>query len=139
MTAEDRIERALRRIMIGAVIFVALMFAVVALVGTALAHDPAHHELDQWYASVKQPDTGISCCGPSDAYFCDEAARGSQVVCKINDDRDNAELKRLPVANGTINDIPPHKINKDPNPTGRAVVWLSPSGFVWCFVGISGS
>jgi hypothetical protein len=135
MTAEDRMEKALRWIMIGAVVFVALMFAVVA----AFAHDPEHHELDHWYASVKQPDTGISCCGPSDAYFCDEAARGSQVVCKINDDRDNAELKRLPVANGTMIDIPPHKINKDPNPTGRAVVWLSPSGFVWCFVGISGS
>lgn len=122
-------------------IFYALVVIVVSLFGLvyALAHDPAHAELDHWYSSIKQPDTGISCCGPSDAYFCDEAARGSQVVCKINDDRDNAELKRLPVANGTVIEIPQHKINKDPNPTGRAVVWLSPSGFVWCFVGISGS
>jgi hypothetical protein len=135
MTAEDRMRHAIGCIIFGVVLFVIGIIGMVA----AFAHDPAHHELDQWYASVKQPDTGISCCGPSDAYFCDEAARGSQVVCKINDDRDNAELKRIPVANGTIIDIPPHKINKDPNPTGRAVVWLSPSGFVWCFVGISGS
>jgi hypothetical protein len=135
MTAEDRMERALRWIMLGAVVFVALMFAVVA----AFAHDPAHHELDQWYSSVKQPDTGISCCGPSDAYFCDEGAKGQQVICTINDDRDDAELKRIHVPNGTVVEIPPHKINKDPNPTGRAVVWLSSYGFVWCFVGISGS
>jgi len=115
---------------------------VVGLVLIALpvrAHDPAHHELDQWYSTRKQPDTGISCCGPSDAYFCDEGARGQQVICIINDDRDDAELKRIPVANGTVIEIPQHKINKDPNPTGRAVVWLSPAGFVWCFVGISGS
>jgi hypothetical protein len=139
MTAEDRMERAIRWIMIGAVLFVSAMFIVVALVGNAFAHDPAHAELDHWYSNIKQPDTGISCCGPSDAYFCDEGARGQQVVCKINDDRDNAELKRIPVANGTVIEIPQHKINKDPNPTGRAVVWLSPAGHVWCFVGISGS
>jgi hypothetical protein len=105
----------------------------------ARAHDHDHPELDQWYANIKQPDTGISCCGPSDSYHCDEGARGSQVTCKINDDRDNAKLGRIPVPNGTVIEIPQHKINKDPNPTGRAVVWLSSGGFVWCFVGISGS
>ena len=135
MTAEDRMRWALKMLIFGAIVVVVL----VVLAVKALAHDPAHAELDHWYASVKQPDTGISCCGPSDAYFCDEGARGQQVICIINDDRDNAELNRLPVNNGTIIEIPQHKINKDPNPTGRAVVWLSPSGFVWCFVGISGS
>ena len=128
-------ERALRWFLLGVVVFVALMFAVVA----AFAHDPAHHELDQWYSSVKQPDTGVGCCGKADAYFCDEGAKGQQVICIINDDRDDAELKRIHVPNGTVVEIPPHKINKDPNPTGRAVVWLSSYGFVWCFVGISGS
>ena len=136
MTAEDRMLRALWKIIVGVVV---LAVCVVALASWAFAHDHDHPELDQWYATRKQPDTGISCCGPSDAYFCDEAAKGSQVLCKINDDRDNAELKRIPVPNGTIIEIPQHKINKDPNPTGRAVVWLSSGGFVWCFVGISGS
>lgn len=136
MTAEDRMGRALLKILIFAAVVIVVFVGVLV---KAFAHDPAHAELDRWYSNIKQPDTGISCCGPSDAYFCDEAARGSQVICKINDDRDNAELKRIPVANGTIIDIPQHKINKDPNPTGRAVVWLSSSGFVWCFVGISGS
>jgi hypothetical protein len=118
---------------------VVFMMAVAALFSPVRAHDPAAHELDQWYSTRKQPDTGISCCGPSDAYFCDEGSVGQQVYCTINDDRDNAALKRIPVANGTRVEIPPHKFNKDPNPTGRAVVWLSSGGHVWCFVGISGS
>lgn len=109
------------------------------LAGGALAHDPDHPELDKWYANVKQPDSGISCCGPSDAYWCNEGARGSQVVCTIDDDRDNRKLNRRPMKNGTVIQIPHHKINKDPNPTGRAVVWLSPTDHVWCYVGISGS
>lgn len=136
MTAEDRMASAWRKILyflLGVVIF------LVGMTVYAFAHDPAHHELDQWYSTRKQPDTGISCCGPSDAYFCDEGAKGQQVICIINDDRDDAELKRIHVPNGTVVEIPPHKINKDPNPTGRAVVWLSSYGFVWCFVGISGS
>lgn len=115
------------------------LWAFLASVRPARAHDHDQPWLNQWFSSVKQPDSGISCCGPSDAYYCDEGARGSQVFCKINDDRDNSKLNRLPVANGTVIDIPAHKFNKDPNPTGRAVVWLSPAGHVWCFVGISGS
>lgn len=105
----------------------------------AHAHDPAHKELDHWYSSVKQPDTGASCCGKSDAYFCDEGARAGKAICTINDNRDNAELGRVPIPNGTVIAIPDYKFNKDPNPTGRAVVWISPGGLVWCFVGISGS
>lgn len=116
-----------------------IVVGLVLFATAAHAHDPAAPELDQWYSTRKQPDTGVSCCGPSDAYFCDEGAKGSQVVCTINDTRDNAALSRHPIANGTVIEIPPEKINKDPNPTGRAVVWISPYGFVWCFVGISGS
>lgn len=120
---------------------ISLVGAAVAVLGisAAKAHDHEHPELDQWYATRKQPDTGISCCGPSDSYWCNECARGSQVVCTIDDDRDDAKLNRRHVPNGTVVEIPPHKFNKDPNPTGRAVVWLSSSGYVFCFVGISGS
>lgn len=118
---------------------VGVMIVLILLVSPAKAHDPDHPELDQWYSNIKQPDSGISCCGPSDAYWCNEGAKGSQVICTIDDNRDNAKLGRKPVPNGTVVEIPQHKINKDPNPTGRAVVWLSPNGFVWCFVGISGS
>jgi hypothetical protein len=108
-------------------------------IGGVRAHDPDHPELNQWYASVKQPDTGISCCGPSDAYWCNEGAKGSQVTCTIDDNRSDKRLSRRHVPNGTVVNIPQHKINKDPNPTGSAVVWLSPADYVWCFVGISGS
>ncbi len=117
-----------------------LAFGFVAFgTAAALAHDHNRPDLDKWYSSVKQPDTGISCCGLSDAYWCNEGSKGSQVYCVIDDDRDNASLGRKPVPNGTVINIPAHKFNKDPNPTGHAVVWLSTAGHVWCFVGVSGS
>lgn len=119
--------------------FIVVALFTLVFVSLAFAHDPANPELDQWYATRKQPDTGISCCGPSDNYWCDESARGSQVICTINDDRNDAELHRMFVPNGTVIEIPPHKLNNDANPTGHAMVWLSPSGFVWCFIGNSGS
>jgi len=100
----------------------------------------ADPEISAWYRALKQNDSPtISCCGEADSYWCDEGARGSQVTCTINDDRDDAALMRKHVPNGTVIEIPQHKINKDPNPTGHAVVFLSVAGFVWCFVGINGS
>lgn len=122
-----------------AVVCMAACWLLLAWIKPALAHDHDHPELDAWYAGLKQPDTGISCCGKHDGYFCDEGAKGQQVTCKINDDRDNKQLGRMPIPNGTVIEIPQHKINKDPNPTGRAVVFLSGERHVWCFVGISGS
>jgi hypothetical protein len=139
MTAEDRMERAWRVILY---CLTALLLAGVSMLvysAVARAHDYEDPEIHAWLSKVKQPDTGISCCGPSDAYYCDEGAKGSQVTCTINDFRDDKKLHRVHVPNGTVIDIPQHKINKDPNPTGRAVVWLSRDRFVWCFVGISGS
>lgn len=130
-------DPAERRSLTLAVAVIVLLIA--GLFYPVFAHDHEHPELDAFYKNLKQPDTGISCCGEYDSYFCDEGARGSQVTCVINDDRDDKKLRRIPVPNGTVIDIPQHKINKDPNPTGRAVVFLSPARHVWCFVGISGS
>ena len=95
-------------------------------------------ETRNWYESLKQPDTGISCCGEADSYFCDEHAEGTQVYCIIDDDRNDDELKRNHIDNGTRIDIPPNKINHDPNIVGHGVVFLSRNQFVWCFVGIGG-
>lgn len=138
MTAEKRMERAWRVILylLTGLLVAGVLLLVSSIVARAHDEDP---EIHAWLSSVKQPDTGISCCGPSDAYYCDEGAKGSQVTCTINDFRDDKKLHRVHVPNGTVIDIPQHKINKDPNPTGRAVVWLSRERFVWCFVGISGS
>ena len=139
MTAEDRMERAIRWIMIGSVIVVALMFIVVALVGKAFAHDHDHPELDQWYASLMQPDNpNSSCCGKADAYWCDEYfARNGKAYCKITDDRTVAGRPHVPV--GTEIEIPTWKLKWDKsNPTGHHVVFLSPMLHVFCFVQSSG-
>lgn len=98
--------------------------------------DPA---ISEWYRSLKQPDNSVSCCGEADSYYCDEHARGSQLYCVIDDDRDNEALKRKPIANGTEILIPDNKLNRDPNPTGHGVVFLSYGGIVWCYVGIGGT
>lgn len=95
-------------------------------------------EVKSWYESLKQPDTGVSCCGEADSYFCDEHAEGSQVYCIIDDDRSDAELKRRHIENGTRINIPSVKLNHDPNITGHGVVFLSSGDYVYCFVGIGG-
>jgi hypothetical protein len=95
-------------------------------------------EVRSWYESLKQPDTGISCCGEADSYFCDEHAEGNQVYCIIDDDRNDTDLKRHHIDNGTRIDIPTNKLNHDANLVGHGVVFLSGSNYVWCFVGIGG-
>lgn len=133
MTAEDRMEAALRWIIIIAVLFVAVMFAVVA----AFAHDHDHPELDQWYAGLMQPDNPtVPCCGKSDAYWCDTInVKDGRTFCTITDDRDDRPLGRPHVPLGTQVEIPNHKLKWDRgNPTGHAIVFLSTAGFVWCFV-----
>lgn len=96
-------------------------------------------QVSAWYRNLKQPDNpSISCCGEADSYYCDEHARGDQVYCIVNDDRDNETLRRTPVPNGTEIDIPDTKINRDPNLEGRAIVFLSSGGRVYCFIGAGG-
>lgn len=120
---------------------IVITFATLSLVGARdLGQwgdiDP---EIAKWYRDLKQPDSGISCCGSADSYYCIEKARGSQVICEISDDRDNEALRRKPIPNGTMIEVPPNKINRDANITGHAVIFLSYGGYVWCFVGVSGS
>jgi hypothetical protein len=137
MTAEDKMERAARWIMIGALVFVALMFAVVA----AFAHDHNHPELDAWYAGLMQPDNPTaSCCGKSDAYWCDDYyAKDGKSYCRITDDRDDAPLERPHIPIGTEFEIPPYKLKWDKsNPTGHAVIFVNTSGHVWCYVQAGG-
>ncbi|HJY06347.1 MAG TPA: hypothetical protein VJ323_08505 [Bryobacteraceae bacterium] len=139
MTAEDRMQRALVRIMIGAVVFVAAMFLVVAF---ALAHDHDHPELDQWYAGLMQPDNpAVSCCGKADAYWCDTInVKDGKTFCTITDDRDDGPLRRPHVPIGTQIEIPNHKLKWEQNgrpignPTGHSIVFLSVTGHVFCFV-----
>lgn len=132
MTAEDRMERAWRMIFYALVIAVAL---VVFLTVRAFAHDHSHPELDEWYASLMQPDNPTaSCCGKADAYWCDDYyARDGRAYCRITDDRTVAGRPPVPV--GTEIEIPERKLKWDRgNPTGHSVVLLSSGGSVFCFV-----
>lgn len=110
------------------------------------AHDHDHPELDQWYAGLMQPDNpATSCCGKSDAYWCDTInVKSGKVFCTITDDRDDAPLNRPHVPIGTQIEIPDHKLkweqNGKPigNPTGHSIVFLSSGGHVFCFVQSTG-
>lgn len=107
----------------------------------ARAHDHDHPELDRWYAGLMQPDAPTSsCCGKSDAYWCDIIkVRNGKTFCTVTDDRDDRPLKRPHVSMGTEIEIPNHKLKWDRgNPTGHAVVFLSVAGYVFCFVQAGG-
>lgn len=116
-----------------------LLPAIVALMMTveARAHDPHHPEHNDWYMSLKRPDSPTqSCCGLADAYWCDEYySRAGKAYCKITDNRDNKMLGRPPIPNGTEFEIPPNKLKYDrANPTGHAVIFVNSSGTVLCYV-----
>lgn len=96
-------------------------------------------EIRQWYRSLIQPDNApVSCCGEADSYFCSEHSSGPQIYCIIEDDRDNVKLRRAPVPNGTKVYIPHNKLNRDSNPIGRSIVFMSSGGFVYCFISAGG-
>lgn len=100
--------------------------------------DPA---IRQWYQGLKMPDVPTaSCCGEADAYWCDKInIRDGKTFCTITDDRPDDPLGRPHVDVGTEIEIPNHKLKWDEgNPTGHAIVFLSTSGFVYCFVQAGG-
>jgi hypothetical protein len=132
---------------------VACMLAIIILffllpIGSLRAHDHDHPELDEWYATLMQPDAPqVSCCGKADAYWCDDYyARDGKAYCKITDDRDDRPLSRPHIPVGTEIEVPTNKLKWDKsNPTGHAVIFVrggswDPSTFtVFCFVQSSGS
>lgn len=132
---------ALKALIFGAVIVVV---SVVLLV-KALAHDHDHPELDQWYAGLMQPDNpAVSCCGKADAYWCDDYyAKDGKAYCRITDDRKVLGRPDVPV--GTEVEIPPYKLKWEQggrpigNPTGHTIVFLSPTGHVFCLVQNTGT
>src|SRR6266403_38552 len=118
-----------------------LALILILLCAPALAHDPEHPELNDWYHSLMRPDAPeSSCCGLADAYWADEVhVRGGKTFATITDDREDAPLGRPHVAVGTVIEVPNEKLKWDKaNPTGHAIVFLSVQGFVWCFVQSAG-
>ena len=100
--------------------------------------DPAVRE---WYQGLMQPDVpNASCCSESDGYFADEVhVRDGKVFARITDDRPDEPRRRPHREMGEEFEIPPNKMNKDANPTGHNVIFLSRQGYVYCFVAGTGS
>jgi hypothetical protein len=119
----------------------ALIF-LLAFLSYARAHDDNHGgvsdpAIQQWYRGLMQPDNpASSCCGEADAYWADEVhVRGGKTYATITDDRPDAPLGRPHIDNGTVIEIPDHKLKWDRgNPTGHGVVFLSRQGYVFCYV-----
>lgn len=96
--------------------------------------DPA---VKEWYRTLMQPDVPLmSCCGEADAYYADEVhVRDGKTYASITDDRADEPRHRPHVAIGTEFEIPDNKLKWDrSNPTGHNVLFISRSGFVFCFV-----
>lgn len=84
---------------------------------------PANSPHAQWFKSLKQPGTGMSCCDVSDCHKVEFDVRAEQYVAKIE---------------GRWVLIPPEKIVHDAgNPTGSAVAcYLSSENGIhlYCFI-----
>lgn len=96
----------------------------------------------QWYQGLMQPDVpNASCCGEADAYWCDDYyARDSKAFCRITDDRPDEPRGRPHRNVGEEFEIPPRKLKWDKsNPTGHGVVFLSRTGYVYCYVQAGGA
>lgn len=98
------------------------------------ATDPAIRE---WYQSLMQPDVpNASCCGEADAYWADSFfVKDNKTYVIITDDRPDEPRGRPHREQGTIFEVPPNKLKWDrANPTGHGVLFLSRSGYVFCYV-----
>jgi len=98
------------------------------------AADPV---ISEWYRGLMQPDNPTaSCCGESDAYWADEIhVRNGKTYAVVTDDRDDGPLRRPHVPRGTEVEVPNHKLKWDRgNPTGHGVLFMSPGGYVFCYV-----
>lgn len=126
----------------------ALVLAVLAAIFEpylVMAHDSGQWEntdpaIRQWYQGLMQPDVPhASCCSESDGYYADEVrVRDGKVFARITDDRPDEPRGRPHREIGEEFEIPANKMNKDPNPTGHNVIFLSRTGFVYCFVSGTG-
>ena len=127
--------RWLKRIILCLSIFGCLNSAVNARdLGQWETVDPA---IRQWYEALMQPDVpNASCCGEADAYWADEVhVRDGKTYVIITDDRPDEPRRRPHIDIGTEIEIPNHKLKWDKsNPTGHGVVFLSPNGYVFCYV-----
>lgn len=120
-----------------------ILLALLLLTTSAQARDlgqwdtATDKDVVEWYRSLKQPDTNVSCCGESDAYWADsfEMSKDGEYVAIITDERPDEPRKRPHVPVGTKVVVPNHKLKFDQgNPTGHGVIFLSTTGHVFCYL-----
>lgn len=75
---------------------------------------PEHHV----WLHQQSNDAGVHCCDPGDCWLVNYRIRAGGYQAFIR---------------GQWMDIPPDKIVRRGNPTGSAVLCISPTNFVWCF------
>ena len=98
-----------------------------------------------WIATVKQPDTRISCCGDGDAFMADDFQVGphGEYYAVITGDYPKEQSTYpdtpKPITRGSKILIPPNKLNRAQedggNPSGHGVVFIGRSGEVLCYFG----
>ncbi len=123
------------------------LVALVALLSVAFARDVGQWtnvdpKIHEWYQHLTRPDMpGSICCTEADAYWADEVhVRNGKMYVVVTDDRDDGPLHRPHIPNGTEIEVPPEKLKYDEgNPTGHGVLFVSTSGFTWCYVMGSGT
>ena len=117
--------------------------------GRALVCDPAVIQngsrlqlCQDWIASVKQPDTAVSCCGDGDAFVADDFEVGphGEFYAIITGDYPGEQSDlRQQITRGSKILIPPNKLNRaledGGNPTGHGVVFIGQAGEVLCYFG----
>jgi hypothetical protein len=96
-----------RELVVMVVVLIIIMLAM--LTSAAMAHDPAHPELNDWYKSLVSKQ-GRQCCGDSDAIVADD--------WRTNDGHYQVSL------NGQWLDVPDSAVVEGPNRAGRALVWM---------------
>lgn len=119
------------------------LLALLILTAPAFARDDGQWEgsdpaIVEWYRTLMMPDAPrTSCCGEADAYWADEfeMTKEGEYIAIVTDTRDHGPLRRKPVPPGTKVVIPKHKIKFDQgNPTGHGIVFLSTTGYVYCYL-----
>ena len=125
-----------------AVAIVVLAEIVLALYSPLWARDNGQWQntnpkIHEWYQGLMRPDAPeSSCCTEADAYWADEFfVKDGKTFARITDDRPDEPLGRPHIDNGTVFEVPQEKLKySDGNPTGHGVLFVSTSGWTWCFV-----
>lgn len=90
-----------------------------------------------WYRSLTQPDyPTASCCGEADAYWADSIeVKDGKTYAIITDPRPDEQFRRPHIPLGTRFEVPPNKLKWDRgNPTGHAIIFVTPMRDVLCYV-----